>query len=92
MFPNTTLTGLTSDPTGPTEWRSSPRQRRGCHTPGWDFCTGEIILLKQFLLNDDYTFVRNVEINRQIDIMSSTGFPPEKLDTLESCRGESAAH
>ena len=48
------------------------------------FCTGEIVLLELFLLDDDYKVIRNVEIKpeRLVIQMPLTGFTPEKLDNL----------
>lgn len=50
----------------------------------WDFCTGEIILLELFLLNEEYDVVRKVEITpaRLVIEVPLTGFTPEKLDNL----------
>ena len=49
-----------------------------------EFCTGEIVLLELFLLDDGYNIVRGVEIkpDRLILQMPLTGFTPEKLDNL----------
>ncbi len=49
-----------------------------------EFCTGEIVLLELFLLDDDYNEVRGVEIKpeRLVLQMPLTGFTPEKLDNL----------
>lgn len=50
----------------------------------WEFCTGEIILLELFLLNEEYDVVRNVKITpaRLVIEVPTTGFTPEKLDNL----------
>lgn len=49
-----------------------------------EFCTGEIVLLELFLLDDDYKVVRNVEIkpDRLVIQMPLTGFTRDKLDNL----------
>lgn len=49
-----------------------------------EFCTGEIVLLELFLLDDGYNIVRGVEIkpDRLVLQMPLTGFNPEKLDNL----------
>mgnify|MGYP000867935200 CR=1 FL=1 len=49
-----------------------------------EFCTGEIVLLELFQLDDDYNVVRSVEIkpDRLVIQMPLTGFTPDKLDNL----------
>ena len=49
-----------------------------------EFCTGEIVLLELFQLDDDYNLVRSVEIkpDRLVIQIPLTGFTPDKLDNL----------
>lgn len=48
-----------------------------------EYCTGEVTLLELHLLDDDYEFVRGVDIPTTLTVeMPLTGFTPEKLDNL----------
>jgi len=52
----------------------------------YEFCEGEIVLLELYELDDDYNFIRSVEITPRADRLTIEipldGFTPEKLDNL----------
>ena len=49
-----------------------------------EYCEGKVTLLELHELDDDYDFIRSVDLDRLTITVPSTGFTPEKLDNLQN--------